>query len=122
MLTGGRVLHHLRFMAPDPRNTLVMVGYQAAGTRGRRILDGEEKVKVHGEWVPINCEVEDIGGLSAHADADEILHFLRTLAHHPQSMYLTHGEPDSAEALRVRIQHELGWEAEAPVLGEVVTL
>ncbi len=122
MLTGGRVLHHLISMAPDPRNTLVMVGYQAAGTRGRRILDGEQKVKVHGEWVPINCHVEDIGGLSAHADADEILHFLGTLAHPPQSMYLTHGEPDSAEALRVRIQHELGWEAETPVLGEIVSL
>ncbi|MFZ0494037.1 MAG: MBL fold metallo-hydrolase [Acidimicrobiia bacterium] len=122
MLTGGRVLHHLISMAPDPRNTLVMVGYQAAGTRGRRILEGEQKVKVHGEWVPINCHVEDIGGLSAHADADEILHFLGTLAHPPQSMYLTHGEPDSAEALRVRIQHELGWEAETPVLGEIVSL
>jgi len=122
MLTGGRVLHHLIFMAPDPRNTLVMVGYQAAGTRGRRILDGEQKVKVHGQWVPINCHVEDIGGLSAHADADEILHFLTTLAHPPRSMFLTHGEPDSAEALRVRIQQELGWEAETPILGETVSL
>jgi metallo-beta-lactamase family protein len=122
MLTGGRVLHHLIFMAPDPRNTLVMVGYQAAGTRGRRILDGEQKVKVHGQWVPINCRVEDIGGLSAHADADEILHFLGTLAHPPQSIFLTHGEPDSAEALRVRIQNELGWEVETPVLGETVSL
>jgi len=122
MLTGGRVLHHLMFMAPDPRNTLVLVGYQAGGTRGRRILDGDKQVKVHGEWIPINCQVENIGGLSAHADANEILHWLGTLKRAPKSIFLTHGEPDSAEALRVRIQQELGWEAEAPVLGEVVSL
>lgn len=122
MLTGGRVLHHLMFMAPDPRNTLVLVGYQAGGTRGRRILDGETKVKVHGEWIPINCQVEDIGGLSAHADADDIITWLGTLKRPPQTMFLTHGEPDSAEALRLRVQQELGWQAETPVLGETVIL
>lgn len=122
MLTGGRVLHHLRFMAPDPRNTLVFVGYQAGGTRGRRILEGEDKVKLHGEWVPIRCKVEDIGGLSAHADADEIVRWLATFQRPPTTTFLTHGEPDAAEALRVRIEHELGWSVEAPVLEECVSL
>jgi metallo-beta-lactamase family protein len=118
MLTGGRVLHHLSFMAPDPRNTLVFVGYQAAGTRGRRILEGDDRVRVHGEWVPIRCQVADIGGLSAHADADEIIAWLRTFDRPPKRTFLTHGEPDAAEALRVRVHHELGWHAETPVLGD----
>jgi metallo-beta-lactamase family protein len=122
MLTGGRVLHHLRFMAPDPKNTLVFVGYQAGGTRGRRILDGEDKIKLHGELVPINCEIEDIGGLSAHADADEILRWLKTFRRPPVTTFLTHGEPDAAEALRLRIEHDLQWEVETPVLGEQVDL
>jgi len=122
MLTGGRVLHHLAAMAPNPNNTLVLVGYQAGGTRGRRILDGETKVKVHGQWVPINCQVEDIGGLSAHADADEIVRWLATFEHAPLTTFLTHGEPDSSEALRVRIEHDLGWNVETPVLGEVAHL
>lgn len=122
MLTGGRVLHHLRFMAPDPRNTLVFVGYQAGGTRGRRILEGEDKVKLHGEWVPVRCKVEDIGGLSAHADGDEIVSWLGTFKRPPATTFLTHGEPDAAEALRVRIEHELGWSVEAPILEERVSL
>jgi metallo-beta-lactamase family protein len=122
MLTGGRVLHHLRFMAPDPRNTLVFVGYQAGGTRGRRILEGEDRVKLHGEWVPIRCKVEDIGGLSAHADRDEIVRWLATFQRPPATTFLTHGEPDAAEGLRVKIEHELGWRVETPVLEERVSL
>ena len=118
MLTGGRVLHHLEFMAPDERNTLVFVGYQAGGTRGRRILDGERKVKIHGTWVPIECQVEDIGGLSAHADADEIMQWLGTFTRPPARTFLTHGEPDAAEALRVRIRSELGWDVRVPHFGE----
>jgi len=118
MLTGGRVLHHLEFMAPDERNTLVFVGYQAAGTRGRRILDGEDKVKMHGKWVPIRCQIERIGGLSAHADADEIVQWLDTFKRTPVRTFLTHGEPDAAEALRLRIQAELGWDVRVPVLDE----
>ncbi|NIA24693.1 MAG: MBL fold metallo-hydrolase [Gammaproteobacteria bacterium] len=118
MLTGGRVLHHLRFIAPDERNTLVFVGYQAAGTRGRRILNGEDKVKIHGEWVPVRCNVEHIGGLSAHADANEIMQWLGTFERPPKRTFITHGEPDAAEALRVRIRSELGWEVGVPLLGE----
>ncbi len=122
MLTGGRVLHHLEFMAPDESNTLVFVGYQAAGTRGRRILEGEGQVKIHGAWVPIRCEVDSIAGLSAHADADEIIRWLGTFERTPKKTFLTHGEPDAAEALRLRIKQELGWSVQVPVLEERVTL
>jgi len=118
MLTGGRVLHHLRFIAPDERNTLVFVGYQAGGTRGRRILDGEKKVKIHGQWIPIRCQVERIGGLSAHADADEIMQWLQSFVRPPKRTFITHGEPDAAEALRVRIRSDLGWDVRVPLLDE----
>lgn len=110
MLTGGRVLHHLARIAPRGPNALVFVGYQAAGTRGARILAGERTIRLHGQQVSIGCEVVEIDGFSAHADQDELLGWLKGLPEPPRQVILNHGEPHSADAYRVRIEEELGWE------------
>jgi metallo-beta-lactamase family protein len=122
MLSGGRVLHHLRAHGPDPKSTLVFVGYQAAGTRGAEILAGRREVKIYGSMVPIRCDVESLHGYSAHADANEIMAWLANVKRAPRRTFITHGEPDAAEALRKRIASELAWESETPMIGESVTL
>jgi metallo-beta-lactamase family protein len=114
MATGGRVLHHLRRFLPDARNTVLMVGYQAAGTRGRALLDGAEELKIHGQYVPVHARVEQIQGLSAHADYAEMLDWLRKSAHSPRRAFVTHGEPAAAEAFQRRLREELGWDAVVP--------
>lgn len=111
MATGGRVLHHLKSLAPDPRNTILLSGYQAGGTRGALIAGGADKVRIHGVDVPIRAEVVQLENLSAHADADEILDWLRQLPKPPKHTYVVHGEPDAADCLRRRISQELGWSA-----------
>lgn len=120
MLTGGRVLHHLKAFAPDPRNTLLLAGFQAGGTRGASIAAGATSVKIHGEQVPIACEVERIDAWSAHADADEILAWLGRWPHPPEHVLLNHGEPEASEALRRRIVEELGWSCSVGELGSRV--
>jgi metallo-beta-lactamase family protein len=122
MATGGRVLHHLKALAPDHRNTIVLAGYQAGGTRGARLLAGEGSLRIHGEDVPVRAEVVSLQGLSAHADAGQIVQWLRSAPQAPRSVYLTHGEPAAADALRQRIERELGWNAAVPRLGQVVEL
>ena len=122
MLTGGRVLHHLARIAPRGPNALVFVGYQAAGTRGARILRGERTVRLHGQQVAIGCEVVDIDGFSAHADQDELLSWLKRLPEPPKQVVLNHGEPNSADAYRVRIEEELGWECAVARDGDVLDL
>ncbi len=110
MATGGRVVHHLKVFAPDHRNTILFAGYQAAGTRGASILGGAERVKIHGQWVQVRAEVAALDGLSAHADADEALAWLDRMDGRPGRVFLTHGEPASAEAMRVAIQDRFnGW-------------
>ena len=104
MLTGGRVLHHLALRAPVKRNTLLFVGFQAAGTRGARLVAGESPVTVFGNKVKVRCEVTAIAGLSAHADADELVAWLAAAPDRPQRVFLNHGEPEASEALRVRLQ------------------
>jgi metallo-beta-lactamase family protein len=122
MATGGRVLHHLKARLPDPRNAVLFCGYQAGGTRGADMVSGAPRVKVHGEWVPVGAEVVMIGNLSAHADADEILAWLRDMRTPPRAAYVTHGEPGPADALRKRMEAELGWHAVVPEYREDVTL
>ncbi|MER6098610.1 MBL fold metallo-hydrolase [Streptomyces sp. NPDC001728] len=119
MATGGRVLHHLRRLLPDPRNAVVVVGFAAAGTRARDLVDGARTLKMFGEYVPVRAEVADVPHFSAHADADQILDWLRG-APPPHTTYLVHGEPAASEALRDRIDHELGWAAVVPRSGEAV--
>lgn len=109
MATGGRILHHLHAMAPDPRNTILLSGFQAGGTRGALIAGGAEKVRIHGVDVPIRAEVAALENLSAHADADEIMQWLGNFRSPPKHSFIVHGEPDAADSLRRRIAAELGW-------------
>lgn len=114
MATGGRVLHHLRRRLPDPRTTVLLVGFQAPGTRGRLIQEGVRTVRIFGEDVPVRAHRETIHGLSAHADADGLLRWLRTAARPPRRVFVVHGDPTPADALAARIRAELGWEAVVP--------
>ncbi len=120
MATGGRVLHHLKAMAPDPRHHLVFAGFQVGGSRGAHLVAGAREVKVHGAYVPVRAQVSQLEGFSGHADANEILAWLRTLPRAPQQTLVVHGEPDAADTLRLRIQDELGWSVRVPQHGEVV--
>ncbi|MCM3869188.1 MAG: MBL fold metallo-hydrolase [Pyrinomonadaceae bacterium] len=118
MMTGGRVLHHALRLVPDLEATVVFVGYQAAGTTGRRILDGEDDVKILGQWVPVRCRLARIGGFSAHADWKEILHWLEGMPAAPRRTFLTHGEPAAANAMASHIKERFGWTVEVPVYGQ----
>jgi metallo-beta-lactamase family protein len=114
MLVGGRVLHHLKAFGGDERNAILLTGFQAGGTRGASLLAGARTLRIFGRDVPINAEVVAMQSLSGHADANEIMDWLRTAARPPRITYMTHGEPDAADALRARIQHELGWRVRVP--------
>lgn len=122
MATGGRVLHHLKRYAPDPRSTILFAGFQAGGTRGAAMVSGAESVKIHGEYVPVRAQVKNLDMLSAHADADEILRWLRGFKAPPKMTYLVHGEPTASDTLRHRIEEELGWSCSVPELGQKVEL
>jgi metallo-beta-lactamase family protein len=122
MATGGRVVHHLFAGLPDPRNTVLFVGFQAAGTRGRQLVDGAQHVKMFGQYVPVHARIEKIDGMSAHADAGEIVRWLRTFPRAPKTTYLVHGEIVAQDALKARITRELGWNVEIPVHGQKVDL
>jgi metallo-beta-lactamase family protein len=122
MATGGRVLHHLVAFAPDPRNAIVLCGYQAGGTRGAVLAAGNRQLRIFGQDIHVGAEVAQLAAGSAHADADEILAWLRTAPQPPRKVFVTHGEPDAADALRARIEHELGWPAHFPEYLERVEL
>jgi metallo-beta-lactamase family protein len=114
MATGGRVVHHLKAFAPDRRNTILFAGYQAGGTRGAAIVQGAKSIRIHGEDVAVNAEVASLDSLSAHADAGEILQWMRGFDAPPKQTFVTHGEPAAADAMRSRVEHELGWPARVP--------
>ena len=119
MMTGGRVLHHALKFVPDANATIVFVGYQAAGTIGRHILDGDREVRILKQFVPVRCRIERIGGFSAHADWSEVLRWLSAMpAPPPRRTFVTHGEPDAAEAMREHIIERYGWSVEVPHYGE----
>jgi len=120
MMTGGRVLHHALRLVPDPETTLVFVGFQAAGTTGRRIQNGEPEVKVLGHWIPVRCRIAKIGGFSAHADWGEVLKWLEGMQSgaSPRRTFLTHGEPEAADAMAGHIRDKFGWETEVPKYGD----
>jgi len=122
MATGGRVLHHLKIMAPDPRNTILFAGFQAAGTRGASMLAGARTVKIHGAQVPVAAEIRNLDMLSAHADAGEILGWLDGFAGPPREVFVVHGEAAAAAALGAAIGARPGWTARVPALGETVDL
>ncbi len=114
MATGGRVLHHLKALAPDGRHHIVFPGFQVGGTRGAKLIGGATEVKIHGEYVPVRAEVSHLEGFSGHADADELLDWLRGFEAPPERCFVVHGEPEAADTLRSRIQDELGWRVRVP--------
>ncbi|MES2128956.1 MAG: MBL fold metallo-hydrolase [Pseudomonadota bacterium] len=122
MATGGRVLHHLKAFAWDPRNTVLFAGFQAGGTRGAAMLGGVDAIKIHGEYIPLRAHVAQIGNLSAHADREEIIGWLGHFKKAPQHTFITHGEPEAADALRHRIEEELGWTCSVPQYKDAVEL
>ena len=114
MATGGRILHHLKAFAPDPRNTIMITGYQVPGTRGASIAAGEKQIRIYGEWVPIDAQIADLAMLSAHADADELIRWARGFTTAPKQVFVVHGEEGPADALRRRLDREFGWPATVP--------
>jgi len=122
MAEGGRILHHLAFKLPDHRTTVLFVGFQAAGTRGRALQDGAKSVKIHGREVAVRARVETLDGLSAHADRGEILRWLGSSPHRPAAIHLVHGEPDAAAALAGRIEQEFGVRPHVPSYLEKVSV
>ncbi len=117
MATGGRVLHHLKAMAPNPRNAIVFPGFQVGGTRGATLIAGAREVKIHGEYVAVKAEVSHVEGFSGHADANGLMQWLRGFEAPPERTFVVHGEPAAADALRLRIKDELGWQVAVPEHG-----
>lgn len=122
MATGGRVVHHLKAFVPDAKNTILFVGFQAAGTRGAAMLAGVESIKIHGEYVPIRADVEYLPNLSAHADYSEIIAWLGGFNAPPKQTFITHGEPVAADAMRLHIEEQLHWQVTVPDYLETVEL
>jgi metallo-beta-lactamase family protein len=114
MVSGGRVLHHLANHLSDPKTSVLLVGYQAAGTRGRLLRDGISEIKIHGKYIPVRATIREISGLSAHADQSETLKWLSGFKSHPSMMLINHGEPQASDALRVKVKDVLGWRCEVP--------
>jgi len=122
MMTGGRVMHHAVRMLPDENATVIFVGYQAAGTTGRRIQDGETRVKIMKNWVDVDCHVERVEGFSAHADWKAVLRWLEGLPAPPRMLFTTHGEPEAAEAMADHIRERFNWNVTVPDYEQVVEL
>jgi metallo-beta-lactamase family protein len=122
MATGGRVVHHLKVFAPDARNTILFSGFQAGGTRGAALVAGAPQLRIHGETFPVRAEVAQLQSASAHADADELIAWLRQLPAAPRQVFVTHGEASASDALRHRIHTELGWSVIVPEYRDEVAL
>jgi metallo-beta-lactamase family protein len=122
MATGGRVLHHLHHLVTDARNTILFAGFQAGGTRGAALVGGAAQIKIHGQYLPVRAEIDNLEMLSAHADADEIMSWLKSFKSPPKTTFVTHGEPAAADALRRRVEEELKWRCEVPEYKEQVEL
>ena len=114
MATGGRVLHHIANYGPKPNCTILFAGYQAEGTRGRDLIDGKKEIKMHGQIVKIRAKIEKLPNMSDHADANEIIEWLKSMPGKPKKVFITHGELEASEALAQRIKKELGWETDIP--------
>ena len=122
MATGGRILHHLKQRLPDPANTVIFVGYQARGTKGRRLVEGEKEIKIHGQWIPVRAHIEALGTFSAHADREELLLWLSRREHDPHTVCLIHGEYGAQQAFAELLRQEYGWETRIPEIGEEIVL
>ncbi len=122
MASGGRVLHHLKTLLPNPRNSIVFAGFQAPGTRGDALVNGVESVKIHGEYWPVKAEIHNLNSLSAHGDYEEVLEWLSQGQLKPEKVYITHGEMVAADVMRKRVHERFGWECEVPELFEEVEI
>jgi metallo-beta-lactamase family protein len=116
------VLHHLKVFAPDARNTILFTGYQAAETRGAKMLNGETEIKIHGEMIPIRAQIESLKNPSAHADYEEILAWLSHVTKPPKKVFITHGELEAALALKTKIETHFGWTCVIPQYLDSVSL
>jgi metallo-beta-lactamase family protein len=122
MATGGRVLNHIETMAPQARHHFAFPGFQVGGTRGAKMVEGAREIKLHGHYVPVNAEISHLDGFSGHADADGLMAWMRGFKRAPSQVYVVHGEAAASDALRSRIQDELGWPVRVPQHGEAVEL
>jgi len=111
---GGRVVHHLKQRLPDPKTTVMLVGFQAAGTRGRTLQNGANFLRMHGQDIPVRAHIETLDSLSAHADQMELLKWLGGFSRLPRQIYIVHGEPDAAEALATKLRKDRHWNAIVP--------
>ena len=122
MATGGRVLHHLKAFASDPKNTILFTGFQAGGTRGARMLNGEPEIKIHGKMIRVRAKVENLNNISAHADYEETLYWLSHFKHKPKSVFITHGELDAATSLKEKIENQFHWHCIIPNYMQTIEL
>ncbi len=118
MMTAGRILHHFKRLAPDPKNLLALVGYQAPGTRGRDLLDGADAVRIHGQWIKPRCKVISLHGMSGHADQKGLLDWVGSAPTPPKAVFLVHGEEGPAAALRTQLAHRFGCQVEIPQMND----
>ena len=122
MLTGGRVLQHLKHRIGDERTTVLLPGFQAEGTRGRALQEGARELRIHGRFFPVRARIVTLDGLSAHADRDDLLRWLRGFARPPRNVFVVHGEPHAADQLAAAIRSTFGWNARVPEDRETVAL
>lgn len=122
MATGGRVLHHLKGLLGDSRNSIMFAGYQARGTRGERMTSGEDSIKIHGQFYPVKAQIHQLDFLSAHADYQEIINWLKKIPVAPKNCFVVHGEKQAAEQFCIQINHQLGWESHVAQQGEIIKL
>lgn len=122
MATGGRVVHHLKAFAHDSRNLILFAGFQSPGTRGAALVAGARTMRIHGQQHTVEAEVGQLQASSSHADADELLVWMRGVSPPPRQVFVTHGEPGASDTLRYRIEHELGWSATVPAYRDEVQL
>ena len=114
MATGGRVLHHLKHYIGDERNTVLLAGFQAGGTRGDRLARGEKEIKIHGQMFPVKAQIEKLDNMSAHADYGEILNWMENFNNPPRKVFVVHGEASAAQSMKDRIEKKFGWQADVP--------
>lgn len=122
MATGGRVVHHLKCFLGDARNLVLLAGFQAPGTRGAALAAGAQKLRIHGQEYEVRARVGQLQSSSSHADADELLAWMKQMSRPPRNVFVTHGEPAASDALRFRIEHQLGWQATVPEYHDTVEL
>jgi metallo-beta-lactamase family protein len=122
MCEGGRVMHHLKHRLPDSRNTVLLAGFQAQGTRGRMLREGAQSLTIHGEQVPVRARIAPVDGFSAHGDRRDLLRWLRGFTRPPRMTFVVHGEPPASEALRALVHEQLGWPVQVPSRGDLATL